>query len=88
MQTITHAALQTAETRLRLLGFKFIDIGCFERSDGMTLQLGALTDGLIIRPLCPKTMEPIAPNYLLETDQDFEQALLLLGAVGNRDIQP
>jgi hypothetical protein len=80
MQQITWAALTTAETRLRLLGFRFLDIGCFEHPNGMMLQLGGIDDGLTIRPLNPQTMEPTAPSYLCEDDREFEQALHLLGA--------
>jgi hypothetical protein len=81
MQQITWAALTTAETRLRLLGFRFLDVGCFEHPNGMTLQLGGIAEGLVIRPLDPNTMEPTAPNYLCEDDRDLEQSLLLLGAI-------
>jgi hypothetical protein len=80
MQQITWAALTTAETRLRLLGFRFLDVGCFEHPNGMMLQLGGIDHGLTIRPLNPQTMEPTAPNYLCEDDREFEQALRLLGA--------
>jgi hypothetical protein len=78
--------LQAAEARLISVGFEFIDIGCYERSDGLALQLGQVEAGLIIRPLNPANMEPTAPSYLCESPVELEQALLLLGAVGNRDI--
>jgi hypothetical protein len=81
MKQAYQTPLNTAETRLRLLGFRFLDMGCFEHPNGMTLQLGGIPDGLTIRPLDPKTMEPTAPNYLCEDDREFEQALLLLGAI-------
>jgi hypothetical protein len=74
--------LQIAQTRLEELGFKFIDVGCFERtSDSLTVQLGQIPEGLIIRPLDAETMEPTAPNYLCEADAEFEQSLKLLGAI-------
>jgi hypothetical protein len=73
--------LQAAEVRITALGFEFIDTGCFERSDGLALRLGCVATGLIIQPLDSASMEPTQPNFLCETDQELDQALLLLGAI-------
>jgi hypothetical protein len=73
--------LEVGDKRLTQLGFDFIDVGCYEHPNGKVLQLGNSVDGLLIRPLCPGSMEPTAPSYLCENPAEFEQALLLLGAV-------
>jgi hypothetical protein len=81
MQTpTTYAGLGTAETRLKFLGFQFVDNGCYQRSDGFTLRLGFITEGLIIQPL-DADYEPTQPPFFCEDDREFEQALLLLGAI-------
>jgi hypothetical protein len=71
--------LQAAEARLKALGFEFIDCGFYECHGSLVLRLGTVADGLLLQPFGDEE-QATAPAYLCQTDQEFDQALLLLGA--------
>jgi hypothetical protein len=81
MLALAHDPIQQAEKRLLALGFIDIDNGFYERhKDAKTVRLGGISEGLLLQPIHPISLEPLAPSYLIESDEQFEQALTLLGA--------
>ncbi len=67
MLALNHGPIQAAEKRLLALGFIDIDNGFYQRNaDTKTLRLGGIFDGLILRPCHPISLEPLAPNYLIQ----------------------